>query len=127
MHAGVWTRRCVRRGIAAELSSELMRMTCVALAPPCSTAAATARSCLKGPVDLDLLPHDRLPIHVVNRTLGLLLAHELDKRVALDEAGSTVQVEVHVFDVAKVAKLVVDVVLLRLLVQSRDEDNPTLD
>ena len=48
-------------------------------------------------------------------------------RKDLDETGAPIEVEVQVLDVAKVAEFVVDVVLLRLLVQARDEDDPPLD
>ena len=44
----------------------------------------------------------------------------------LDESCASVEVEVQILDVAEVTELVVDVVLLCLLVQSRDEDEPPL-
>ena len=51
-----------------------------------------------------------------------------DKRAGdLDKPCAPIKVEVQVLYVAKVAEFVVDIVLLRLLVQPRDEDNPSLD
>eukprot|EP00967_Tisochrysis_lutea_P125978 scaffold212291_cov29-Tisochrysis_lutea.AAC.1 len=45
----------------------------------------------------------------------------------LDEAGSSIEVQVQVLDLANVAKSIVQVILGRLLVQVGNEDDPTLD
>lgn len=51
----------------------------------------------------------------------------LDQSVSLEETRSSVQVQVNVLNVSELAELLLDVVLLRLLVNVRDEQDPTLD
>ena len=52
----------------------------------------------------------------------------LDARtVALDETGTPIKVQVQILDLTKVSKLVMDVILLSLLMQASDADDPALD
>lgn len=51
----------------------------------------------------------------------------LDQSVSLEETCPPVQIQVDVLDVAELAELLLNVVLLRLLVDVRDEQNPALD
>lgn len=85
------------------------------------------RALHKAPVDGDCLAED---LGTVQRLLGrqrLLVRLVLDQSVALQEARPSVQVQVDVLNVAKLTELLLDVVLLRLLVDVRDEQNPALD
>ena len=42
----------------------------------------------------------------------------------LDESGSPVEIQMQVTDFSKITELVVDIVFLRLFVETRDEDDP---
>lgn len=81
----------------------------------------------KAPVDVDFLSED---FRVVHRFFGgerLLVGLIFDECVALEEAGTTIEIQVNVFDVAKLAELLLDVVLVSLLVNGGDEQDPAFD
>jgi len=65
-------------------------------------------------------------VGLVHRRLRLPLVLVLDERVPLDETRASVEVQVQVLDLAVLREVLVEIVLLRLLVHARDEDDPPL-
>jgi hypothetical protein len=81
----------------------------------------------EAPVHRDLLLQNQ---RVVQRLLGGQRLFErliFDQGVAFQETGSPVQIQMDVLDVSVVGELFVDVVLLGLLVDRCDEQDPALD
>ena len=104
--------------------------------PRCSRPSAPRRSCYRwrpAPPSGWRTQRERSPARRASRGVGRGFARRAARGLGggawryLDEAGPAVEVEVQIADLAKVAEFVVDIVLLRLLVQPRDEHDPALD
>lgn len=79
------------------------------------------------PVDGNRLSENLSSVQSLLGSQRLFVGLEFHQRVSLEESRSSVQIQVDVLDVAEFAELLLDVVLLGLLVDVRDEQNPTLD
>merc|ERR1719469_342636 len=95
--------------------------------PRRSAAASTTRRLAERPLDLQPLLQQDLAIHTLDCLSCLLLGLILDEGIALDEARPAVKVEVQILDVSKLGEGLVDVVLLRLLMDPRGDDHPPLN
>lgn len=97
---------------------------------PASLLGALLRSLRplhEAPVHGDRLAQNLGSVQRLLRRQRLLVCLVLDQCVALEESCSPVQVQVDVLDVAKLTKLLLNVVLLRLFVDVCNKQNPTLD
>ncbi len=91
------------------------------------SSGAPARPLDKGPFDADVLPEQVRLVKLLFGRQRLFVRLELDEGVTFEKTGSTIQVQVEVLDVAVLGELVVNVVLLRLLVNPGDEEDPAFD
>merc|ERR1719331_2879659 len=112
----------------AEAEAPLHVLPSVAsLAPAASAATTPTRRLREGPVDRDGLVHERAPVHLLDRLLGLPHRAVLNEAVALDEARAAVEVEVQVLDLPVLREGLEHVILLDLLVHIGDNDDVALD
>ena len=94
-------------------------------APPVGPAPRLlARSLHERPVHRQVLPVQVVTVHGLQRVGGLLQRLVLYQAVALDVAGAAVQVEVDALQLAELPERVQDVLLLGLLVDVGDEQDP---
>ena len=88
---------------------------------------STATTFNESPVHRNFLPEDVGVVHVLDRLFRFGACLEFQQCVPLRKPGAAIQVEVNVLHLAVVGELVENVVLLRFLVQIRDDDDPALD
>ena len=79
------------------------------------------------PIDVDFLSEDFCSIHCFFGSECLLVCLVFDQSVAFQETGTSIEVQMNVFDVAKLAELFLYVIFMSLFVNGSDEQNPTLD
>jgi hypothetical protein len=82
---------------------------------------------LEGPVYFNLLSQKHLTIHLFDGLLSFLGSLKLDEGVAFDIPGPPVEVQVQVFDLPIRTKGILQVLLLRLLIDPCDAQNVALD
>lgn len=85
------------------------------------------RSLHETPINGDRLAHNCASVQRIACSTRLFVRLELDESVTLQESGTSVEIQMHVLDVAELAELVMNVLFLRLLVNGGDKQDPSLD
>lgn len=81
----------------------------------------------KGPVRVDLLTQHRGSLQIVDGSLRIVVVLVLHQRVSLDESGTAIHIHVEILDGAILRAQIEHVLLLRLFVNIRQENNPSFN
>lgn len=81
----------------------------------------------KRPVDVDLLLEQHLVVLRLDGMLGFFRGPILDQRIAFNETGLPVEVQVKLLNLAIVSESIIDIVFLGLFMDVRYDNDPSLN